>query len=70
MIIEQRLCINEVGGSLLQGMGVAFSSVVSCAENNDVVLCCVEACKCLHTIFILPRFPPALGVFESMVTLT
>lgn len=53
---------------MLQGMGVAFSSAAAGIDDSDVVLCSVKASECLHAIFMMPRFPPALGIFETMVT--
>lgn len=46
---------------------MAFSSVTS-GSDDDSVLCSVSACKCLHSVFNLPKFPFALGIYETMVT--
>lgn len=55
-------------GLTLQGMGVAFSSAAAGIQDDDLVLCSENACKCLHTVFMLPRIPSTLGVYETMVT--
>lgn len=56
------------GGLPLQGMGVAFSSAAAGVDDDDLVLCSVRACECLDAVFMLPKFPSALGIFETMVT--
>ena len=48
---------------------MAFSSAAADLDDSDVVLCSMEANKCLREIFMLPRFPAALGIFETMVML-
>lgn len=47
---------------------MAFSLAATDVNDSDVVLCSMEAIKCLQEIFMLPRFPAALGIFETMVT--
>lgn len=53
---------------LLQGMGVAFSSAASSfAKDQKLILCAMEASKCLYAILNLPILPSALMVFETLV---
>ena len=51
----------------LQGMGVVFSAAVA-GDDNEEASCCVQTLHCLDNVLRLPQFPPALGVFEVLVS--
>ena len=51
-------------------MGVVFSLAAGKIgdEVDDLLLCSLEAARCLQAVFVLPRLPAALSVFETLVS--